>query len=194
MWPWHDELKRKTIHVIGGLLIVGGYLGLEMYWGHRLALMGLVLALVLLLAGEYARLELKLMPFLREVLRPEEERRPTGAVPLLVASIIAFAVFDREIAIAAVLMVTLGDAAANWARARFNKNVKGRPLQLTQADIIEFAVNLLVAFLVLQDWNIALPMALVATAVEAFSFKLDDNLTVPIASGFIGQLTIWLLY
>lgn len=194
MWPLHSEVKRKTIHVVGGFLIVAGYLALESYWGHRLALMGLVLALVLLLIGEYARLELKLMRFFREVLRPEEQGRPSSAVPLLVASIIAFAAFDQNIAVAAVLMITLGDAAANWARRNFNKNSKERPMQLTHADVIEFIVNLVVAFLVLQDWNIALPMALVATAVEAFSFKLDDNLTVPIASGFIGQLILWLLY
>jgi len=194
MWPWHSEVKRKTIHVIGGSLIIIGYLSLEQYWGHRIALMGLVLALVLLLIGEYARLELKLSHFFREVLRPEEEGRQSSAVPLLVGSIIAFAAFDQNIAVAAVLMITLGDAAANWARARFSHTVKKRPFQLTQADVIEFTVNLMVAFLVLQDWNIALPMALIATAVEAFSFKLDDNLTVPIASGFIGQLILWLLY
>lgn len=194
MWFWHSEIKRKTIHVLGGLLIVAGYLGLEMYWGHRAALMGLVLALILLLAGEFARLELRLMPFLREVLRPDEDARQSSAVPLLVGSIIAFAAFDQNIAIAAVLMITIGDAAANWARARFDKKTKQPGFQLTHADLIEFAVNLMVAFLVLQDWNIALPMALIATVVESFSFKLDDNLTVPIASGFIGQLIIWLLY
>lgn len=194
-FPWqHKEAKRKAVHVIGGLLIVGWYLSVSELLNARAALMGLVLALVLLFGVEYLRLELRMMPFLKQVLRPEEERRPSSAVPMVAGSVIAFAAFDASIAVAAVLMATIGDATAHWVRKRLNGSPEKRPTQLTQADLVIFFINLFVAFIVLQDWNIALPMALAATAVEAMSFSLDDNLTMPVASGFVGQLVAWVIF
>jgi len=37
---------------------------------------------------------------------------------------------------------------------------------------------------------VVLPMAVVATVVELFTSKLDDNLTVPLFAGFVGQMIV----
>jgi dolichol kinase len=193
-WGAKQEQERKLVHLFGGLLIVGGYALVRNQWGDRAAQMSLIMVLVLFFAVEYARLELKApIHFFKRFLRPDEEFAPSGSVPLLAGAIITFAAYDFLIAAAAMLMITVGEFAANATRIRMNRfQAKERTSLLTHADVVEFVTNLLLGFVVLQDWNLALPMALVATVTEAFSFRLNDNLTVPVVSGFVGQLIVWL--
>jgi dolichol kinase len=55
-----------------------------------------------------------------------------------------------------------------------------------------FIANLGVAYLVLPGMHlINIPMAIVATVVELFSSKIDDNLSVPIFAGFVGQIIVY---
>jgi len=56
----------------------------------------------------------------------------------------------------------------------------------------ELIIDLIVGFIVLNNVYIVLAMAFTATAVETLVDELDDNLLVPLFSGFIGQLLLLL--
>jgi dolichol kinase len=45
-----------------------------------------------------------------------------------------------------------------------------------------FLVAFIIAYVLLDDWRIALLGAMAGAFVELFSFEVDDNLTVPIGS------------
>jgi len=58
-----------------------------------------------------------------------------------------------------------------------------------------FVANLAVGFVVLpQFFYIVVPMAVVASFVELITNKLDDNLTVPLFAGFMGQLIVYFVF
>jgi dolichol kinase len=89
------------------------------------------------------------------------------------------------------LMAVLGDFFAALVGRFFGKTklYKNKTLVGT---IAGFAANLGVAYLLLPNMHlINIPMAFVATFVELFTRKIDDNLTVPLFAGFVGQLIVY---
>ena len=53
--------------------------------------------------------------------------------------------------------------------------------------------NLAIGFLVVEKIYVSVGMALVATIVETMVDELDDNLLIPIFSGFVGQVILFSL-
>ena len=52
--------------------------------------------------------------------------------------------------------------------------------------------NLVVGILILPDFVLlVMAMAFVATFVELITNKLEDNLTVPLFAGFVGQMIVY---
>jgi phytol kinase len=56
--------------------------------------------------------------------------------------------------------------------------------------IAEFIVNLIIGFILLNNIILVLTMALVATLVETFFTQIDDNISIPVISGFVGQILV----
>ena len=52
----------------------------------------------------------------------------------------------------------------------------------------------MIAYLLFENWQIALVGALAGALVELLSFELDDNLTVPIGSAIALSLALGLLH
>ena len=110
----------------------------------------------------------------------------------MASTIICFAAFDYAIALLALLYTVFGDLAAALIGRRFGRT------RIVRSKTVEgflggFVVCLLVGYLVMPgEWQIFIPMALVASAVELWTGKLDDNLTVPLASGFAGQMLVYM--
>lgn len=190
-WDIVNEIGRKMIHLLI-LLVLVGYFAIDAQAGKQIALLTLVGLLAFFLILEYFRLELNWkMPFFSIFIRPKEKDRMYGVIFFLSATIISLAVFDTEIAIAALLMTTFGDMAA----AIFGKKY-GSTLIFKNKTIIGFFAGLItnvlvaviIAFAVSINIYIPLIMAFTATAVETLVDELDDNLLVPIFAGFIGQV------
>jgi dolichol kinase len=124
------------------------------------------------------------------LLKKEEEARITGATYLLIAACISFLVFDKEIAIAVLLFLSLGDPAA----ALIGKPIPGpRILGKSPVGTVAFvgAAMLVVAALVtagvLEFHWVLVAAAVVAGLTELAPLPLDDNLTVPLISGACAQ-------
>ena len=157
----------------------------------------LVLILIIFLVLEYFRLELGWkMPYFSQFIRPKEEHRMYGVVYFLSATIICLAVFDPAIALAALLMTTFGDMVAALAGKKWGTTILFRN-KTTVGFSAELIVNLIVGFVVLSNLPAAIyiiiGMAVTATAVETLVDELDDNLLIPLFSGFVGQAILFSL-
>ena len=114
----------------------------------------------------------------------------------LTSTIIALAVFDVSIAMAALLMTAFGDVSASVAGKKYgttilfrNKTVVGFTAELVTNLIVAVIISLIFTI------NIYIPiiMAFAATISETLVDELDDNLIVPVVSGFIGQILLFLI-
>ncbi len=182
-----QELGRKIIHLMI-LLVLIFYVIFEKQFGKTTALIALVALLIVFLILEYFRLELDWrLPLFSQLIRDKERNRVHGAIYFISATIICLAVFDFKIAIAALLMATFGDVAAALIGKRYGVTLIFRD-KTAIGGLSELLVNLVIGFIILSNVYIIITMAFTATIVELLVSELDDNLMVPLFSGFIGQL------
>jgi len=186
------EGLRKLVH-ISGLLTVIAYTLLFHYFSDRVAILGLTAFLLLVLEFEYLRIEHrpKIIAIFDSLFRKHEKNNLAGSVFYVISCIICFAAFDYWIAIVAMFMTAFGDVfAAIVGRAIGGEKIyKNKTWIGTLAGL---ASNILVGLLILPNlYYVVLPMAFLATFVEMITNKLDDNLTVPVFSGFLGQMIVY---
>lgn len=215
IWDIKKEIVRKLLHLISlSFLVV--YAVFSEYFTHKKALLALSLMLIILFELEYVRIELRkkipIIGWLNDRFRRERENQYLGGeVFFLIGAIISLAVFDVRIAFTAILMTTFGDLAASIIGIRFGRTwlFKDRALEGILAELI---VNLGIGFLFLRMfvqgsdwwwqsltlmgqpiWSIIIVMASVATIVEVAVSRIDDNLLVPVISGFAGQIMLMMM-
>ncbi len=187
------EILRKLVHLLELPLLVI-YTVVRFYFGEQVAMLFLTTALIILLEIEYFRLEYKLkLPEVIDILKHHEKDNLTGSIFFTMANIICFAAYDYKIALLALLMTVFGDLfsalVGRWVgRTRVYKK---KTLEGFTAGLL---VNILVGYLVLPAAiPVFLAMSFTASLVELFTGKLDDNLTVPLASGFVGQVLVYFM-
>ncbi|MFH1069705.1 MAG: hypothetical protein V1794_08830, partial [Candidatus Glassbacteria bacterium] len=187
-----------------------------------LVLAGMLAVLIIL---EYVRLQLKVeIPLLRHLYnfrRGREADSPGAELFFLLGVLVSLAVFDTEIAVAAILMAVFGDLTAALVGMRWGRwkpSVFGGKKSV-EGSLAALGVNLGVGYLFLRAadhgplwwqaaisswagiesafghtlWPLVLVMAVSASAVELAISKIDDNLTIPVIAGLAGQLTLMVL-
>lgn len=198
MSPLSRELIRKSVHLLQ-LPIIAAYSVTQYYFSSQTATLGLTALLLLLLEFEYIRIDYqtklgsRLTDFFSRIfiLRKHEKNNVTGAIFFTMSTIIAFSSFDYTIALLALLMAIFGDFAAAVAGITFGKKKIFRNKSYVGC-LTGLFVNITMGAFVLPGFSsLYLPMAVTATVVEGLTQKLDDNLTVPLFSGFIGQLAVY---
>lgn len=188
MSKFKQELKRKFFHVASLIYLIPYYLTLRYSASKPLALASLSIILMAFLIMEYFRIiKKKKIPIFNNIWRPEENQKLGGEIYYLFGIILALTFFDFKIALTSILMMALGDSVATLIGIKFGKNklVKNSSIQGTSAGLI---MNIIVSYLILGNWKLSIPMAIAATLVEIFSQKIDDNLTIPVIAGLVGQL------
>jgi phytol kinase len=184
------ELQRKAVHATSVLIVILYY-----FLPKEAILLLLTLFLILFLEVEFIRIDLRLkLPLFHKLYREKEEDRLSGNVFFLIGAIIAISVFSEKIAMAAILMTTIGDASAALFGKRFGKTwipkLKDRAVE---GCTVEFVVDLLIGFVFLDLWPVILVMAGTATIVETLVNKIDDNLLIPLFSGFNAQILTYMI-
>lgn len=188
-WDIKKELKRKFVHLLA-LSFIGIFLLISTTLGRELAFLALVLLLIIFLELEYVRVEWrKKIPFFSGLWRGKEKDRVGGQVFFLIGAIISLAVFDFDIAIAVILMTVFGDMAAALVGKRFGKTWISKKKAL-EGILAQLFVDLVIAYFIIgiEEGIVLLVMAFTATIVESAIEKLDDNLLIPLFSGFNGQV------
>ena len=188
------EIKRKVFHLTSLLYILIFYL-MNKYYNKQIALLSIIFIFIFFVSLEFFRIiQKRKIPLFHLLFRSKEEGKLAGNIYFTLGAIIAFAVFDFRIAVAVLLMTTLGDMAAALFGIQFGKHwIKSIPHTAWEGIIAEFAVDVIIGFLILSNWWIILAMALTATFVETVFTHADDNLAIPIFAGFVGQVLLLIL-
>lgn len=125
----------------------------------------------------------------------EEVERISGITYMTLGALFSVIFFPRFIAVPVLLCAILGDAISSMVSLKCSriKLFRGKSLEGMLACfgaclIINF--YLLKTTLVFQGFNfdIALIISLVTTLFDTLPLPLDDNLSTPIAAGFVAQL------
>lgn len=181
-----QELLRKGTHM-GALVIPGVYLLLDL---SRLAMLLIMVPVTLFMFFiDVSRLRQwwfwthLAKPVGGRLIRPHERDGDfTGAFYILSTVCLVVALFDRPIAVAALIFIIVGDTSAalvgrRWGRHRFgDKSFEGSAACL---------ISTLIAVVLIPDLPLPVGVvgAVVATVVEALPLGIDDNVTVPLLSG-----------
>ena len=184
------ELKRKAVHLTSILIVLGYHA-----FGQHVTLLLLTAYLIAILEIEYFRIEWgKKLPLVHSLLREKETGRLGGHVFFTMGCIIAISVFPKEIASAAILMTTFGDASAAIFGKAFGRTwIPGLTDRAIEGCAAEFIVDVVIGAIFLSNWFAVLVMAGTATVVETLANKMDDNLLIPLFSGFNGNLVFLIL-
>ena len=109
----------------------------------------------------------------------------TGATWLLIGSCLTIALFSKEIAVPALLFLTIGDTFAAIVGITFPMGrIKGKTIS---GSITGLIVSLAVILPIMHDINakILILGGVAAMLIELSPIPLNDNLTIPVLSGFI---------
>jgi dolichol kinase len=183
------EAKRKFIHLLGLTYVLAYYIALKLF-GYQIAILLLLAVVIFMLTVEFFRIvEKRKVPIMHIFMRAKEENSLGGQIYYILGIVIALSIFDFPIAIAAIFMTVFGDMAAAIFGIAFGRHwIKQLKDTAWEGVIAEFIVDLIIGYLILTSWVIAIPMALMATFVETIFPHVDDNLSIPIFAGFIGQV------
>ena len=180
---------RRLFHLIAGSSIpVAGVFASDM---------GMIAALAVLSAGglglDSARFRLswlnrQFLRWLAPLLKPDEGHRVTGATYLVVGALFTFLFYGPEVAVPAMLFLSVGDPVAALVGRRMpGPRIFGKSPGGSAAFVV---VSLaLVGVLVgaganEYHWGL-LVAALVAALVELLPAPPDDNLTIPLIAGAV---------
>lgn len=186
MLPWQYELKRKAIHLLMLVFPIVYYLGVskELLTSVLTALLSGILAVELLRID--FRVDVPLLSLFRR-----REVGLSGATFMFVGMILTISAFPQPVAIVSMCMTILGDAASALIGKSIGKCLVWGPRNL-EGISAEFLINAIVGSIVFYKyglfWPIALIGALVATVIETISYRVDDNLVVPLFSGIAMKL------
>jgi dolichol kinase len=189
------EMLRKGIHLGTGILMVVLY---ALYEKNILIFIHLFFLVVIWIL-EFLRVKGGItLPILRV-----REREKVGAHAFfMLSTFISILAFDMRIAIASILMLTIGDPASGTAQL-FKRDalgsIGGREAVLKPPGVmlIMFLVSFLVGYLSLGSMWIAICGALGAAVADGLQVKvrdiiIDDNLTIPLYAGFLMSLaSLW---
>jgi len=187
-----NELLRKLIHV-SSLIIPLTYFFL-IKDKSLMAVILIILTLISLLI-EYVRLNRRgrigffFQKYLKSILRPnEEEGHLTGATWMLIGFTSAVIMFDFEVAVLALLFLSVGDAVAALVGRAFpigriwNKSILGSLSGFFLCVFLGLVINNTLPL------QIIIFGAISGMLIELIPLKINDNFSIPIFSGFIMQI------
>ena len=189
------ELMRKGTHM-GALVIPGSYYLFEFSKIEMLSLM-IPLALLIIFA-DISRLKnwwFWRQDIVRKLLSPmvrshEAKGDFTGATYILISFCLTIALYPKMVAVTAICFIIVGDTFA----ALIGRKIKSPQFYKNKSVAGSIGCFVGMAIVAILMPNIALRVvmwgAFVGTIFEAFSFGIDDNVTVPILSGLFMTLFI----
>lgn len=186
------EFRRQIFHICFGLLIVV-LINFDVLDVFSLAIF-IIIGIMLSLLSRQFRIPM-IHWFLSKFEREHQLTRlpGRGVISYLIGALIVLLLFDKNIAMASIMILALGDSVSHFTgqfgRIRHPFNNK----KFLEGAIAGFLVAWLGATLFVNVWYAFLG-SLIAMIVEGFEIKfgreqLDDNIVMPLVAGFI----IWLV-
>jgi glycerol-3-phosphate acyltransferase PlsY len=184
-----NTLKRGLFHIFGGLIIPIAALFLP----KTVLIISLGVVTFIFLTFELVRFRAQginrwFLSLFQPLLREEEASRLSGTSYILIASLIAFLAFPRDVAVLALSFLALGDAVATMVGKQVGKSkLLGKTLE---GDLACFVSCLIIGIIFYYaGLNISLLTILVgsvsAAVAEAVPLPINDNLTIPLFAGLM---------
>ncbi|HET9869612.1 MAG TPA: hypothetical protein VFR02_03820 [bacterium] len=200
--PRKRELKpfqafRKVYHVVSASLLPLAYLFDPLRQGETALRHTLLLTLGLSFAAFFlldwlrlndSRFNSQFMKLFSGLIRRTEQNKFNGATFLCFAFFLVILLFPKNVAVTAMLFLSLGDTAAELGGLYFGRLRIFR--RSAEGTLSFFLVAFVIAWALLGDWRVAFLGAAAGALIELFSFEVDDNLTVPIGSA----CAVWLIF
>jgi dolichol kinase len=178
------ELTRKGLHLISAVIPVAYAAGVARRSLVLVTLCGLAGALVVEITrwrSTRARATFELG--VGSLLRDHERTVVSGATWLMLALLIAVAFFPRDIAVAAMCAVSLGDAAAAVV-GRGLRHASPSQRKSLAGSAACFAASVIAARMIANlAWREAILTGVLASAAERPRRPLDDNIRIVVAVG-----------
>jgi dolichol kinase len=183
-----QELFRKAIHLFTNSLIPLAYLFLNIPRIWMVILIGIASVVFVMIDFGRTRngwLSKVFGKLFNGMLRSHElEGKLTGASYVLIGSFISVSIFPKEIAILALLFAAIGDTVAALYGRKFGKiRIWNKTLE---GSIIGLIACFIITLFFPQIPNIIkFSGAFAAMFIELLPINIDDNLRIPLLSGFV---------
>jgi dolichol kinase len=120
-------------------------------------------------------------PLLRE---GEKEQNLTGATHLFLSVTVSFLIFEKHIAIPAVLILTISDAMAAIVGKLYGKH---QLLQKTwQGSSVFFLTSLAILYIFYPGHSLLIILiAIIVSMIELIPMPFSDNYSIPLSAGFL---------
>ena len=176
--PW-----RRLMHAANGLGIVACLVFLPFAPSVVVGTLTVVLAALVLvdvLRLQNSRLNELFFRLFTCLASPREAHGPASSTWYVLGVVLTLALFPVEASIPAVLVLALADPTAGCVGGRWGRKRLGRGTLEGSAAFFAVAAGLL---LLATEPLAALVTAGVVTVVELLPWRVDDNLTIPLAAG-----------
>ena len=181
-----DEFLRKSIHIITSIIPLTYFWGLE----KRLVLVISIILSVGFLTVDILRMNFDLarkyfLLIFSKLLRENEvKRRLTGATYLFIGMTGTFLLFNKEVAVPAVLLLTLADPAAAIVGKYFGKE----PLlgsKTWQGSLAFLGTGILIVVFFSKYAFVGFSIVLATTILELLPLPVNDNILIPAFAGIL---------
>jgi len=180
------EVQRKSLHILTSII------PLAYYFYEPVTREQIIVLCVFLTSGF---LFVDLLRFFSGVIRsyffrifsrllrhPEFNRNLTGATYLFIGLSLAVILFPREVAVPAMLFITLADPFAALAGKTMPLKIIGTK---SVGGFVAFFLVATVCVLVVTEFGLpGVVVAFIAAVVEFMPLKLNDNVTIPLVAGY----------
>ncbi|MCD6117595.1 hypothetical protein J7K93_11305 [bacterium] len=187
-----QELKRKVIH-ISSVVFPISYLFIEKH--ELLFILGLLI--VFAVSVELCRFfSFKCAKIFDKIVGPllrfHEKQKFTGATNLLIAFYVSVLIFNQSVAISVMLFVALSDALSALAGKKWGKRKLFK--DKTCIGCLVFIATGFLIILAVPNLPFAAGLTGMAagTAADIFIDKIDDNITIPLISGIVMHIVLFL--
>jgi len=186
-----EEIKRKIIHLSNSVIPLSYYFFVE----DRVMMIWILLSItIFFVAVDYFRFRIGWIQkwfriFFSSMLRKHElERNLTGATWAFIGATISVFLFEKDIAVLALLFMSVGDTVAALIGQQYGK------IKIGEKTIEGFAGGLVSCifisiFFPSVTWINRIAGSLIASLIELSPIPVDDNLMIPLISG--GMMTLF---
>ena len=177
---------RILWHVSLGMLVF--IVMVRTYPSTRLIVISLLVALFVFGAVDILRFTTKFgkrifWKYLYFLTSKKEARGPNASLYYVLSLIIVVTVFSPRIAMGAIICLAIGDAVANIVGKIVGRyRVKGKSIE---GAIANFLVCFFILIFIVPSTMIAFAGALAGSAIELLPVPVDDNISIPLFSGFV---------
>ena len=185
-----EELRRKILHLGNSIIPLGYYFfvpgTMKLFW--VLSFITIVFVTVDFLRSRIERIKGLFELFFSSMLRKHElDGKMTGATWVLIGSTLTVYLFEKDIAILALLFMSVGDTVAALVGQQFGKIKIGEKTLEGFAGAF-FSCLAISYFFPTLTWINRLAGSLSAGLIELSPISIDDNLKIPIVSGTVMTL------